>query len=66
MPHIDWTITTGNILEILGIVGGGLLFLHRVCLQLAHIKNKLEEHEKLDVETRDNVNRIIDHLLDRK
>ena len=48
---IDWTITLGNIVEIAGIVGGGVLFLWRVsstfglvAYRIGHIEKQTEAH----------------------
>ena len=66
MPHFDWTVTTGNILEIIGIIGGGVIFLYRVCARLNSIEAKLNERMRQGVKTDEKVDRIVDHMLDRK
>ena len=63
MPQFDMTITTGNILEIIGIVGGGLLFLQRVCARLNAIESKLEERMRQGAATDEKVEQIMTHLL---
>ena len=47
----DWTITLGNIVEIAGIIGGGLLFLSkmtatidRLDYRLKHLESTIEAH----------------------
>ena len=44
---VDWTITLGNIVEIAGIGGGGLLFLSRLMSTIKLLAYRLEHMEKM-------------------
>lgn len=66
MPTFDLTITTGNVLEIIGIISGGMLFLYRVCARLNAIEAKLEERIRVGNATDEKVDRLIDFMLDQK
>ena len=63
MLEFNWTVDVGNLLTVAGIIGAGAVSVYRICARLDVIDQRMTDHEKVDMETRDDVREIRLHLM---